>query len=121
MDASSLEIVDQLFAQPDGARMLLVLTRGDLDFALTGADATRIDLAGLGPDGCRAVIEANAGGAVEISAARRIGETTNCLPLYIEEFTKALIGSGALILRRGAFQGLGRARRHPHSGFCCSA
>ena len=104
MDASSLEIVDQLCAGADRGRMLLVLARPEFDFPWTGQDGMRIDLAGLGPEACREVIEANAGGRVEISAARHIGETTSCLPLYVEEFTKALIGSGALVLRRGAFR-----------------
>jgi len=104
VDASTLEIVDQLCAGTDQSRMLLALARPELDFAWVGPDGTRIELAGLGPEACRAVIEANAGGRVEISAVRRIGETTSCLPLYVEEFTKALIGSGALILQRGAYR-----------------
>lgn len=101
IDPSTLELVDRIIATAGSGRLALVLTRpgGSRDWR-EGVDV-RIMLGRLSGDDCRALVEAVAGCRVEDSLVQQIDATTDGLPLYVEEFTKALIESGLVHRQRG--------------------
>jgi class 3 adenylate cyclase/predicted ATPase len=104
IDPSTLELLDRVITAPGGGRLALILTRPD-----DGRDWSRtvdvsIALGRLAGADCRALVEAVAGSAVEASLVRKIDAATDGLPLYVEEFTKALIESGVVRRQRGVLR-----------------
>ena len=104
IDPSTLELVDRLMAASSAGRLVLSLTRPDAPHVWSRPEDPRLLLDRLSSEGCREMIEAVAGCKVETSLARRIEAATDGLPLYVEEFTKALIELGFVDQRRGVLR-----------------
>ncbi len=104
VDASTLDLLDQVTAHPEVRAMILVLTREGADFAWSGPVDTQLRLEGLSREDSLRLIEATAGGPIEAALAQRILEATNGLPLYLEEFTRSLLESGGVTRVRGVFR-----------------
>ncbi len=104
IDPSTLELVDRLMVSSSMGRLVLSLTRPDAPHVWSRPEDPRLQLDRLSSEGCREMIEAVAGCKVETSLARRIEAATDGLPLYIEEFTKALIEAGLVHRRRNVLR-----------------
>lgn len=115
IDPSTRELLDRIIgdtaveaASAGPGRLALVLTRPGSGLGWHRADAVGLRLGRLDQAGCGKLIEAVAGCRVEALLARRIEAATDGLPLYVEEFTKALIESGLVERRRGVLRGAER-------------
>jgi class 3 adenylate cyclase len=104
IDPSTLELLDRILGAAGTGRLALVLTRPDARLDWQRADDATIRLRQLDPAGCRRLIEAVAGCPVGASLAQRIEAATDGLPLYVEEFTKALLESGQVRRQRGVLR-----------------
>lgn len=101
IDPSSRELLGRILGGPGTSRFALVLTRPDAAADWQSPDDVTIRLRQLDSTGCRRLVEAVADCAVEASLAQRIEAATDGLPLFVEEFTKALIESGLVRRQRG--------------------
>ncbi len=104
IDPSTRELLDRILGGTGQGQLMLVLSRPGARLAWSRPYDHEITLGRLAAPGARALIEAVAGCAVEASLARRIEAATDGLPLYIEEFTKALIESRAVKRQRGVLR-----------------
>ena len=104
VDPSTQELLDRVLGDATRGQLVLVLTRPGARLAWSRADDVTMALGRLPADDCRELIEAVAGCAVEASLARRIEAATDGLPLYVEEFTKALVESGLVRRERGVLR-----------------
>ncbi len=102
IDPSTAEMMVHVVETVPGV-MLLRLKRPD-EGGVEADDAGSIVLDRLDPAACRALIETVAGGPVEAELARRITSVSGGLPLFVEEFTKSLIESGAVQRVRGTMR-----------------
>lgn len=104
IDPSTLELLERIITTAGAGRLALILTR-----LVAGRDWSRdvdtvIQLGRLAGDDCRELIEAVAGCQVEAPLIRQIDATTDGLPLYVEEYTKALLESGLVHRQRGVLR-----------------
>ena len=104
IDPSTLELLNRILGTEHTGRLALVLTRPDARLDWHRPDDATIRLRQLDPAGCRRLIEAVAGCPVGTSLAQRIEAATDGLPLYVEEFTKALLESGQVRRQRGVLR-----------------
>ena len=104
VDASTLELVDRFFAARRVPCLLLVLTRPGLEMMWSDGEELSLTLGGLDEAACATLIASVAGAPVEAVLARRILETTNGLPLHVEELTRALVASDRVREERGVIR-----------------
>lgn len=106
-DASTLELVDAVASKLESRAVLVVLTLRP-EFAggaAVGHPAEVIALRPLGrADASRMALHVAHGKSLPQELTNRLEEWTKGVPLYIEEFTKGLLESGALVERAGAFE-----------------
>ncbi len=81
--------------------MQLMLTRPGVDLGLTDVDAEFVHLGGLDDDASAELVSQFAGSTVDADLARKIVETTDGVPLFVEEYMAALIASGQVRQERG--------------------
>ncbi len=110
IDPSTRELLDRILgdAAPKASgmgRLALALTRPGARLDWRRPDDVTLRLGRLATGSCRKLIEAVAGCRVEALLAQRIEAATDGLPLYVEEFTKALIESGHVHRQRGVLRG----------------
>lgn len=104
IDPSTLELLDRISATQGAGRLALVLTRPGGRRDWSRSVDVEITLGRLAGDDCRKLVEAVAGCRVEASLAQKIDAATDGLPLYVEEFTKALIEAGLIHRERGVLR-----------------
>ena len=104
VDASTLELLDRFFAPRPVPCLLIVLARPGLEMMWSDGEEVSLTLGGLDEAACASLIEAAAGAPVEPALARRIVRTTNGLPLYVEELTRALVASDRVREDRGVIR-----------------
>jgi class 3 adenylate cyclase/tetratricopeptide (TPR) repeat protein len=95
-DPSTIDLIDFLIERMRGTRILLVLThRPEFDHALAGwAHVERISLARLrGADAAELVRLCLGNADLNAEVMREVSSKTDGVPLYIEEFTKAVVES----------------------------
>ncbi len=103
VDPSTAEMVEHIVETTTGV-MLLRLSRPDAAPSPKPEQETRIVLCKLEALACRRLIENVAGGPVEAELSKRITQVSDGLPLFVEEFTKSLIESAAVMRVRGVFR-----------------
>jgi class 3 adenylate cyclase/tetratricopeptide (TPR) repeat protein/ABC-type cobalamin/Fe3+-siderophores transport system ATPase subunit len=94
IDPTSIELVQRIMKRIASERVLLVIThRSDYDLTwLTGPSLRKVVLSKLGSDECADVVAAVAGdAAIPAKLIRMIVERTDGVPLFIEEFTRAVL------------------------------
>ncbi|GAB5376064.1 MAG: adenylate/guanylate cyclase domain-containing protein [Acuticoccus sp.] len=101
LDPSTFEMLDRVSRTSAPSRLYLMLSRPQADTRWSEAEDLTLRLGRLSTEGCRALASAVAGHPVETSLVARIEAATDGLPLYVEEFTKTLLESGAAAERRG--------------------
>ncbi len=106
IDPSTAELLRKILDGAGPGQLALALTRPGGWTDWRRADDVTIQLRRLDRTDCRALIEGVAGCAVETSLAQRIEAATDGLPLYVEEFTKALIEAGLVRRQRGVLRGV---------------
>ena len=103
IDPSTLEMAEKISDGSEGL-MLLRLSRPDeAGDAVAGAEE-KLRLNKLNKAGCAALIEHVAGGPVQQGLVTLISDASDGLPLFMEEFTKSLIESGAVKRVRGVMR-----------------
>ncbi|MEM7173159.1 MAG: adenylate/guanylate cyclase domain-containing protein [Pseudomonadota bacterium] len=102
-DPSTIEFFDKLIRQgANRAIMILVLSRPRTVYPWRSLVQVDIKLSGLPAGECEKVVRRLCGGlAVEGALMERILEITDGIPLFVKEFTKAMLESGQIIERRG--------------------
>ncbi len=101
LDPSTLEMIDRVSATQTPGRLYLMLSRPTNEERWNQPGDLTIRLGRLSSDGCRSLAAAVAGYPLEASLLARIEAATDGLPLFVEEFTKTLLESGAAEERRG--------------------
>ena len=104
IDHSTLEMLDRISSEETAQIFLLVLARPEFQAEWSDPRQTQITLAGLPTRSCASLIEQVAGGPVEPAVARQIMDSTNGLPLYVEELTKSLLETGQIVRERNIFR-----------------
>jgi class 3 adenylate cyclase/predicted ATPase len=102
-DASTIELIEAVCEQIATRRALVLLTFRS-EFRPPGAladRATTVALSALGRSDAARIAASVAGGTLPDELSDRLEEWTRGVPLYIEEFTKGLLESGALTVRGG--------------------
>jgi class 3 adenylate cyclase/predicted ATPase/DNA-binding NarL/FixJ family response regulator len=98
VDPTSIDLVKRLMARCAGERIMILITHRD-DYKpewISGAAVRQIVLQKLAPHECEEIIAAVAGGAVvPRRIASQIVERTDGVPLFVEEYTRAVIDSRA--------------------------
>jgi class 3 adenylate cyclase/predicted ATPase len=96
IDPTTIELLLRVIAHCPGERIMLLIThRNDHDAAwLSGQTVRRIPLQKLAPYECEQMVAAVAGGdIVSRRITSQIVERTDGVPLFVEEFTRAVIDS----------------------------
>src|SRR5439155_2882743 len=99
IDPTSIELLLRVMARCQSERVLILIThRDDYDASwLSGSAIQRIALQKLAARECEQVVAAVAGtGFVPRRIISQIVERTDGVPLFIEEFTRSVIDSGAV-------------------------
>ena len=112
-DASTIELIETISERLASHPALMLLTFRS-EFHPPGALAARLAVVALSPLGRSdtATIAASvAGGALPDELSDRLEEWTKGVPLYIEEFTKSLLESGALRVKAGRYELAGPLRK----------
>ena len=93
-DPSTIEVMDALLARIGSMAALLIVThRPEFDAAAwTGAHVARLELMRLDRPQCEAMIERlDTERRLPPTMIRHILDKTDCVPLFVEEFTKAIL------------------------------
>ncbi|MEO1103157.1 MAG: hypothetical protein AAFW98_05415, partial [Pseudomonadota bacterium] len=106
LDPSTREMIDRVSATGAASRLYLLLSRPMAEIGWSEPSDLTIRLERLSTEGCKELVTAVAGVPVEASVLARIEAASDGLPLYVEELTKALLGSGAVVERRGTLRTL---------------
>jgi predicted ATPase len=107
VDPSTRDLLDELVRRPVPARLLVVLTARS-DYAPSWTEPSRVrelDLLRLDETTARAIIGSiTAGRALPDPVVARIIDRAEGIPLYVEEITKAVLESGALVAQEGRYE-----------------
>ncbi len=99
VDPTSIDLVRRLMARCSGERVMILITHRD-DYQpdwLSGPAVRPIVLQKLAPHECEEIVAAVAGSAiVPRRITSQIVERTDGVPLFVEEYTRAVIDSGAI-------------------------
>jgi class 3 adenylate cyclase/predicted ATPase/DNA-binding NarL/FixJ family response regulator len=99
VDPTSIDLVRRLMARCASERLMILITHRD-DYQpdwLSGLAVRPIVLQKLTPHECEEIVAAVAGGdVVPRRIASQIVERTDGVPLFVEEYTRAMIDSGAI-------------------------
>ncbi len=104
IDPTSAELIERLVARLAGTRVFLVVThRSDWIAPWRASDNVAVlTLTRLAPDECEQMVKLAAGNAAfPRSVVAKIVQRTDGVPLYIEEFTRAVVDSGVLAAGEG--------------------
>ena len=110
MDPTTIALLVRIIARCSGERIMILIThRDDYDADwLSGLAVRRIALQKLAPHECEQMVAAVAGGdIVSRRITSQIVERTDGVPLFVEEFTRAVIDSRTGRARRRRL-GVGR-------------
>ncbi len=113
VDASTLELIDHFFEARRVRCLLVVLSRPGLEMIWSEPEEVSLTLGGLDEVASARLIEFVAGAPFEPALARRIHDATSGLPLYVEELTRALLGSGQVREERGVFRAVDLTHEAP--------
>ncbi|MEK9281443.1 MULTISPECIES: adenylate/guanylate cyclase domain-containing protein [unclassified Bradyrhizobium] len=101
MDPTTIELMVRVIAQCPGERIMVLITHRD-DYSadwLSGPAIRRISLQKLAAHECEQMVAAVAGSdLVPRRITSQIVERTDGVPLFVEEFTRAVVDSGAVPL-----------------------
>jgi len=107
IDPSSLEMLDQLIERAERHKILIFLTHRP-QFTppwLPNEDFTEIELLGLSRKNACEIIRRVAGNRdLPEEAVDHIVAKTDCVPLFLEELTKAILESDVLVERGGGYE-----------------
>jgi class 3 adenylate cyclase/tetratricopeptide (TPR) repeat protein len=112
-DASTIELIETV-SERLATRPVLMLLTFRSEFHPPGALADRSAMVALGPLGrsdATRIAASVAGGTLPDELSDRLEEWTKGVPLYIEEFTKGLLESGALTVKAGRGEMAGPLRK----------
>ena len=107
IDPSSLEMLDQLIARAERQKILIFLTcRPQFTHPWQARhNFTQIELLGLSKKNAAEVIRRVAGNKdLPQEAIDYIVEKTDCVPLFLEELTKAILESAMLVEKNGRYE-----------------
>jgi class 3 adenylate cyclase/predicted ATPase len=107
VDPSTRDLLDELVRRSAAARLMVVLTaRSDYAPSWSEPSAVReLDLVRLDEAAARAIIGSiTAGRVLPDAVVARIIDRAEGIPLYVEEITKAVLESGALVAQEGRYE-----------------